>query len=117
MSLQPTAWRAAARADYLGRAAEILSRELETRQAQILNPCNTVTMGTTTNSAVRASGQTADISGDATYSVTTNITSIGTNIFRVTATVNWNNNANSITESLVVTRQDFFRFPTGCTNA
>ena len=117
MSMQPTAWQGAARADYLGRAAEILSRELETRQAQILNPCNAVTTGTTTNTAVRASGQTADVSGDAVYSVTTTITSIGTNIFRVTATVNWNNDTSSVTESLVVMRQDFFRFPTGCTNA
>jgi hypothetical protein len=117
MSMQPTAWQAAAKADYLGRAAEILSKELETRQAQILNPCNAVTTGTTTNSAVRASGQTTDVSGDAVYSVTTTITNIGTNIFRVTATVNWNNNASSVTESLIVMRQDFFRFPMGCTNA
>lgn len=117
MSMQPSAWRAAAKADYIGRAAEILSKELETRHAQILNPCNAVNLGTTTNTAVRASGQSTTVSGDAVYSVTTTITNIGTNIFRVTATVNWNNNANSITESLVVTRQDFFRFPTGCANA
>jgi hypothetical protein len=117
MSMQPTAWQAAARADYLGRAAEILSRELEARQAQILNPCNAVTTGTLPVATVLASGQAAAVAGDAVYSVTTTITSIGTNIFRVTVTVNWNFNKSSVTESIVVTRQGFFRFPTGCTSA
>lgn len=120
LSMQPAAWQAASRSDYLGRAAELLYKELETCQAQILNPCNTdLTPLIKTNAAVRTSdpnGPTGVVAGDATYSVTTTITNIGTDLFRVTVRVSWNNNTRSITESLVVSRQDFFRFPpVGCT--
>ncbi len=46
LSMQPSAWRASARADYLGQAAMMLSQELTTRELGIMNPCNAVTTGT-----------------------------------------------------------------------
>ena len=117
MSLQPTAWKTAAKSDYLGRAAMILSAELERQQARIMNPCNSVAEETTTDDAVRPSAQGTSLQGDAVYSVTTTIAKIGANVFSVTVTVKWNNGDNKITESMVVTRQDPWRFPEGCADA
>ena len=115
MSLQPTAWKTAAKADYLGRAAMILSAELERQQAWIMNPCNAVAVGTTTNAVVYSSLLNTSMGkGDAPYSVATTVASIGANVFSVTVTVKWNNGANKVTESMVVTRQDPWRFPAGC---
>lgn len=116
MSMQPNAWKAAAKADYLGRAAMILSAELERQQAWIMNPCNTVTAASTT-ATVRSSGQDESPEGDAVYLVTTTIASIGANIFAVTVTVRWNNGTSQITERTNVIRQELWRFPEGCPNA
>lgn len=117
MSMQPSAWRTAAKADYMGRAAEILSSELERQEGIIMNPCNAVTVGTTTRPIVCASGQSVAQPGDAVYSVTTTIALTGANVFLATVTVTWNNGSNLVTESIVVSRQDFFRSPAGCVNA
>ncbi|MFH1080964.1 MAG: hypothetical protein V1766_12030 [Pseudomonadota bacterium] len=110
-SLQAPAWRTAARADYLGRAAEILQRQMENSEAFIMNPCNVVTAGTTTASVV-TSGMGAAVQGDATYNVSTTITPVGTNIWRVTVTVTWPIKPTGITGNLIVARQEFFR--SGC---
>ncbi|MFA6411645.1 MAG: prepilin-type N-terminal cleavage/methylation domain-containing protein [Syntrophales bacterium] len=113
LSLQAPAWKTTARADYLGRAAEILHRQLETQEAFIMNQCNTVTTGGPTTSTVITSGQGASISGDATFTVNTTITSIGTNIWRVDVTVTWPPlNSTGIRGSVVVARQQFFK--SGC---
>jgi Tfp pilus assembly protein PilV len=116
MSLQPSAWSTAAKADYLGRAAGILSQELEKQQARIMNPCNPIPTATTTED-VRSSGGTSSLEGDMIYSVTTTISSVGSNVFTVAVTVSWNNGANSIRESMVISRQELWRFPEGCTDA
>jgi len=112
MSLQSSAWRSSARSDYLGRAAGILHSELETREIIIMNPLNAVATGTTANT-VLVSGQGAAVDGDASFTVTTVIASLGagTNAWRVTVTVTWPplNNV-GITENIVVTRQDRYRF-------
>jgi Tfp pilus assembly protein PilV len=110
LSLQPTAWRTAARSDYMGRAAGIMQKELETRQAFIMNSCNAVTVGATVSN-VLVSGETATQPGDATFTVTTTITSIATNVWRVDVRVAWTGHT-GIIESLVVTRQQNFQF--GC---
>ena len=116
MSLQPTAWQTAAKADHLGRAAGILSQELEGQQARIMNPCNAVTTGTS-SAEVRSSGQTSSMEGDMVYAVTTTLAQVGSNVFTVTVTVAWNNGASILRESMVVTRQETWRFPDGCTDA
>jgi hypothetical protein len=112
-SLQPTAWKTSTRSDYLGRASGILYETLVTKEASIMNPCCGVTAGTTGPTAVFASGQTTAQPGDAQFNVTTTITGIGANIWRVTVRVAWAGHA-GISESLVVTRQQGFLFPAGC---
>jgi Tfp pilus assembly protein PilV len=112
-SLQPMAWKTATRSDYLGRASGILYETLMRQESLIMNPCCNVTIGSTGPTAVFVSGQTTAQSGDAQFNVTTTITSIGTNIWRVTVRVAWTGHA-GISESLVVTRQQGFRFPAGC---
>lgn len=116
MSMQPNAWKAAAKADYLGRAAMILSAEIERQQTWIMNPCNSVNAASTT-ATVRSSGQDESAEGDAVYLVTTTIAGIGANIFSVTVTVRWNNGASEITERTNVIRQEPWRFPEGCPDA
>jgi len=112
MSMQPSAWRASARADYLGRAAMMLGRELTSQELSIMNPCNRVSLGTVTR-VVNASGQGTAQSGDVSFTVQTTTASLGANVWQVTVRVSWPPlNATGITESIVVTRQENFRF--GC---
>jgi hypothetical protein len=112
-SLQPSAWRTAARSDYMGRAAGILHEHLETQEAAIMNPCNAVAVGTVGPTAVLASGQAAAQPGDAQFNVTTATTNLATGVWRVSVRVAWANHP-GISESIVVTRQEGYRFPAGC---
>lgn len=113
LSLQPSAWQTAGRSDFMGRAAEILYKELETNESYIMNPCNPVTVGTTSRT-VYPSGLTAAATGDVAYTVSTTIASVGTNVWTVEAGVSWAGHAAPITARITVTRQDRFRFPAGC---
>jgi Tfp pilus assembly protein PilV len=114
LSMQPSAWKASARADYLGHAAIILSRELTKQELWIMNPCNAVSL-TPVTQVVNASGQGAAQSGDTRFTVQTTTTNLGGNVWQVTIRVSWPPlNATGITESVVVTRQEPFRFPLGC---
>ena len=113
LSMQPSAWRASTRTDYLGRAAMMLSRELTIRELAIMNPCNAVSTGTVTR-IVYTSGQGAAQSGDIGFTVQTITASVATNVWRVTVRVSWPPlNATGIADSVVVTRQEPFRFG-GC---
>jgi Tfp pilus assembly protein PilE len=112
-ALVSPAWKTATRSDYLGRASGILYETLMTQEARIMNPCCSVTEVTTGPTVVFSSGQTTAQPGDAQFNVTSTITSIGTDIWRVTVRVSWPPlNATGISESLVVTRQEVFR--SGC---
>jgi len=120
LSMQSPSWRTAARTDYLGRAAEILSKQLTDREALIMNPCNTnadIVPPTgetrTRNDTIRTSGQGANQSDDIAFTVVTTTTGLGANVWRVTVRVSWPPlNSAGISESIVVTRQEPFRF--GC---
>jgi Tfp pilus assembly protein PilV len=113
LSMQPSAWQASVRTDYLGRAAMMLSKELATRELAIMNPCNAVATGAVTRT-VYTSGQGEAQSGDIGFTILTNTASIATNVWRVTVTVSWPPlNATGIRESIVATRQEPFRFG-GC---
>jgi Tfp pilus assembly protein PilE len=114
LALVSPAWRTAARSDYLGRASGILYEQLVMQEALIMNPCNTVTTGTTGPTAVFASGQTTAQPGDVQFNVTTTITSTGTDVWSVNVRVAWTGHS-GIAETIVVTRQEGFRFPAGCT--
>jgi len=109
-SLQAPAWKTTARADYLGRAAEIMNKELESRELLIMNPNNTVAVGSTTTS-VKVSGMAAEVGGDATYTVTTDIAAVpaSTNMWKVTVTVTWPINSTGIKSERIVSRQEFFK--------
>jgi hypothetical protein len=98
------------KSDFLGRASGILYNELERNEALIMNPSHIVTEGTTGPTAVRVSGQEAAVAGDITFQVTTTIDSLEANTWRVTVTVTWPLNPTGITENIVVTRQERFRF-------
>jgi Tfp pilus assembly protein PilV len=116
LSMQPSAWRLVGKSDYLGRGAGILHRELESREACIMNPCNTVATGTATAPPILISGLGAAASGDAQYTVTTTITPVAgvTNAWTVTATVTWPDQQihgyRNLTESIVVAQQQRSRF-------
>ena len=116
LSLQPPAWKLAAKSDYLGRAAGILSQELETKQALIMNPCQALPASDATPRPIQVSGQGGAVAGDATFNVQTTIANITPNlVWRVTVTVTWPPlNNTGITENILVTRQDKYRFPAGC---
>lgn len=114
LSMQPSAWQASARADYLGHAAVILSRELTRQELWVMNPCNAVSL-TPVTQVVNASGQGAAQLGDTSYTVQTTTANLGGSVWRITIRVSWPPlNATGITESIVVTRQEPFRFPLGC---
>ena len=102
-----------ARSDFLGRASGILYEQLITQEGWIMNPCNTVTEGTSGPTTVFASGQTTAQPGDVPFNVTTTITNIATNAWRVSVLVAWTGHP-GISETLVVTRQEGFRTPGGC---
>jgi Tfp pilus assembly protein PilV len=113
LSMQPSAWRTTTRTDHLGRAGMMLSRELTIRELAIMNPCNAVATGTVSQT-LYTSGQGAAQSGDIGFTVETITTSVATNVWRVTVTVSWPPlNATGIRDSIVVTRQEPFRFG-GC---
>ena len=111
MSMQPSAWQTTARTDYMGRGAMTLNRELTRQELRIMNPCNAVATGTQTRT-INTSDQGTQV-GDINFTVSTTITSIATNVWRVTVQVSWPPlNPTGLVESIVVTRQEPFRF--GC---
>ena len=122
LSMQPSAWRAVGKSDYLGRGAGILHRELEMREAWIINPCNIVPTGNRQQQIIAVSGMGGAIQGDAAYTVNTTITPVAgsTNAWTVSVTVTWADQLlrgyRNLNESVVVSKQDTFRFPTGCLN-
>jgi hypothetical protein len=108
MSMQPMSWRTATKSDLLGKSAEILQRQLETTELFIMNPDNTVTTGTTPPNTVFASGQSSAQTGDISFTVQTRIADNGNGSWTATVTVTDSFNS-SISESLIVTRQEGFR--------
>lgn len=119
LALQDPGWKNMAKADYTGRAAGILYKTLEINENRILNPCNTVTLGTNTE-YVYPSGRATAISGDVTYTVETTIAVDCANAssYVITVKVTWPPiNSTGITESMVVGRQEFYRFPSSCPDA
>jgi len=113
LSLQPSAWRTVGKSDYLGRAAGILSGELEREEALIMNPNIAVVEGTTVT-VVRPSGQASSVTGDVLYMVATTISrpDPAVALWRVDVTVTWANqvanNYRNIQGSIVVSRQNAF---------
>jgi hypothetical protein len=122
LALQPTGWKTMAKADYVGRASGILYKTLEDNENFILNPCNQITPYGTTTITVKSSDEAAVIPGDIQYTVTTTTaldasSTTTQGVVDVTVNVSWPPlNSKGISETIVVARQEAFRFPTGCTN-
>jgi len=118
ISLQPRAWNLSGKSDFLGRAAGILQEELQANEALILNPCNPnpcsgVNPFISTRN-VYASGSGFMQAGDAAFTVQTSITDNGNQTWTVAVRITWPGNNTGIAESVILTRQEPFRFPQGC---
>lgn len=114
MSMQPTSMKTGQKADNLGRGVMLLHKEMMTQEAWIMNPCNDVTTGTVTKT-VYTNDDEGSLQGDARFNVQTTTTAVAgtTNTWRVSINVSWPPlNATGITDNLIVTRQEAFRF--GC---
>ncbi len=113
LSLQPSAWSLSGRSDFLGRAAGLLHKELETQELFLMNPNNANPCATTnplvTTQNVFPSGQSAAQSGDIPYTIQTIIQDNGNNSWTVRVRVTWPGNNTGISETLLVTRQENFR--------
>jgi prepilin-type N-terminal cleavage/methylation domain-containing protein len=119
ISLQPKAWSLSGKSDYLGRAAGILQKELETNEALLLNPCNPNPCKPTnpfiSTKNIFISGLGTAQAGDMTFTVQTTIIDNGDNSWTVVVQITWpGSTAVGISESLVVTQQEIFRSPVGC---
>jgi len=125
-SLQVPAFQTGAKSDYLGRAAEIMQMQLESTEAYLMNPnCLNANVNTgipaipalggstTATYNVFSSGLSAPINGDATYSVSTTITSVPptTKLFSVVVKITWSLKPTGISQTIYVSRQVFFGGP------
>jgi hypothetical protein len=120
--MQSPALQATAQADYLGRAAEILQRQVESTEVYLMNVCNNaaqIQTGIPTIPAVGlppatyqynviTSGLGTAVNGDTTYTVTTTITSVTATYFRVVVNVTWIPNTPGISQVFFVARQVYF---------
>lgn len=108
LSVQSPTIRLVARSDFTGRAVGILQKTMETREGWIMNPCNIVTVGTVAEN-VRVSGMTTNQSGDVIYTVNTTTTAQANGTWLISVRVTWPGNTVGLTESMIVSRQEYFR--------
>lgn len=108
MTLFPQGYMLGTKSDKFGRAAVLLREEFETRELQIMNSCNPVDLGTT-EKVVYSSGEGGAQTGDISYTVRTTISAFGANAWRVNVTVTGQGGSPNITESLIVTRQLYYK--------
>jgi Tfp pilus assembly protein PilV len=115
ISLQPMAWRLSGTSDYMSRAANTLSKELQIYEARIMNPNITIPVDPITKIwsseyELKASGQGTAKTGDAIFNVQTTITDLdGGRYYRLAVRVSWAANPGGISESLLVTRNESYR--------
>lgn len=119
-SLMAPGWRTVARADFMGRATEILQRQLEGSEAYIMDAGNSAAIAglpalpgvgaTTAPTAynVVTSGFGAAQTGDVNFTVTTTIAGISTNLYRVLVNVSWPANPTGVSQTIYVSRQTYF---------
>lgn len=108
LATQPSSWNLAGRSDNLGRAAGILQSELSMNESLIMNPL--VAIPASQARTIYVSGQGSRQPGDASYTVTTTVELVSTGVWRVRATVTWPSNSTGITDSIIVTRQEPYRY-------
>lgn len=114
VSLQPSAWSLSTKSDFLGRAGSILHSELEANELLLMNPnypnpCFSNNPITSTK-PVYPSGQTTAQPGDLAFNVQTAIQDNLNGSWSVRVRVTWNGNNTGISETRLVTPQEYFRF-------
>lgn len=107
LAVQPQSWNLAGRSDSLGRAAGILQSEMSLNEATIMNPDLAIPQDQVRT--IYVSRQGSKQSGDAMYTVNTQVEAVGTAAWRVRVTVTWPSNAAGISDSIIVTRQEGYR--------
>lgn len=108
LPMQNMSLRTASRSDYLGRAAGIMQAELEARENQIMIG---IIPASTINQAIKVSGVTGSIDGDATFNIvtTTSTNPLAANSWLVNVRVTWTGGpANGINSGIIVTMQSRF---------
>lgn len=118
LTILPSAWRLSGTSDSIGRAAGILQGELEANEILIMNGNNNVPPADPTDPTnppatkiVYGSRNPLGQAGDVPYTVRTERTqpvALGGG-WLVRVQVTWPSNATGIQESLVVTRQNYFK--------
>ncbi|MBI5968033.1 MAG: hypothetical protein HY882_09290 [Deltaproteobacteria bacterium] len=98
----------------LGRAGELLHKELEANQMLIMNPsypnpCS-ATNPVTIAKNVYISGQSSAQPGDVRMGVETTIQDNLNSTWSIRVKVTWPRNANGISDTRIVTRQEGFRY-------
>lgn len=116
LAVLPSGFKLQSKTDALGRAAGILHETMETNSMLLMNCCQALpaTPATTT---VRPSGNASKQAGDIDFTVTTTITSAGTNLWNLKVNVAWPTNPTGIQDSTLVSLQTPFQNPAGCTCA
>lgn len=107
LAVQPQSWNLAGRSDSLGRAAGILQSEMSLNEATIMNPDLAIPQDQVRT--IYVSRQGSKQSGDAMYTVNTQVEALGTAAWRVRVTVTWPSSAAGISDSIIVTRQEGYR--------
>lgn len=112
LSMEPMAWKTAAKSDHLGRAAGILQSELELRENQLASGYVAFTGDNTRNVKVSNFMGTpaANTTGDDTFSVKTNITQpVANNAnWDVVVNVTWSGSTTGIAGCINVSRINGF---------
>lgn len=108
LATQPSSWNLVGRSDNLGRAAGILQSELSMTEVTIMNP--KLSIPASGSKTIYVSRQSSRQDGDATYTVATNIQSLDPGVWQVRTTVTWPSNSTGITDSIIVTRQDPYKY-------
>ncbi len=114
LSLQAPAWNLTGRSDVMGRAGLVLHKELQNNEMLIMNPdvanpCAGANPAVTVRN-VNASGQAAAQPGDIVFNVRSTTTDNLNGTWSVRVRVTWPGNNVGISETVVVTRQEPFRF-------
>lgn len=105
MPMQDNALKTISRSDYLGRAQGIMQSELELQENQIMTS-GCPGAGSVATKTVYASGLGTQISGDAAFTVTTNLSAMSADTSCiVNVKVVWSGNTTGIKSSIIATSQ------------
>ncbi len=106
LSMEPMSWKTATKSDLMGKASEILQRELESDELFIMNAGNAITLSTT-NKTVYASGESTLQTDDTAFTVQTTFADNGDGSWTVAVTVT-GPDSKTVSESIIATRQQAY---------